>query len=211
MSSIIIIILYTPWSAFSFLPPLLHLLLRQTFNPVFTTQEKDEQNPHQRCQSLLRNSSSQYVKISQIICYHFWCQTWSPFPGFNDTCLHLHDSEDLKQLTQNGLATSLDIASFSSALISAFFHALADSGRFTEIQKPINPASIPASEHSHIPGFPANELISIQRMQDGLCMTRSIKDWSTSTTLPTSLTLSADSRCSCGQRSTEWEIPLFPF
>jgi imidazolonepropionase-like amidohydrolase len=80
-------------------------------------------------------------------------------PGLIDCHIHLHGPENLKQLAQNGVTTGLDMASFSPALISAL-HTLADAGGLTDIRTPGIPACAPASGHSHIPGFPINELVA---------------------------------------------------
>jgi len=51
------------------------------------------------------------------------------------------------------------MVSFSPAIISSL-HALADTCGLTDIQTPGIPACAPGSGNSHIPGFPANELVA---------------------------------------------------
>jgi hypothetical protein len=71
----------------------------------------------------------------------------------------MHGPENLKQLAQNGVTTGLDMASFSSALISAL-HELANAGGLTDFRTPGVPACAPGSKHSLIPVFPKNELVA---------------------------------------------------
>jgi imidazolonepropionase-like amidohydrolase len=83
-------------------------------------------------------------------------------PGLIDSHIHLHGPENLKQFAQNGVTTCLDMAPFSPALISAL-HTLADAGGLTDVRTPGILACAPGSRHSHIPGFPANELVDAAR------------------------------------------------
>jgi imidazolonepropionase-like amidohydrolase len=77
-------------------------------------------------------------------------------PGLVDAHIHLHGRENLEQLTRHGVTTALDMATTSAELLASLRHQPG----LTDIRSAGIPAIGPAGPHAHMPGMPAEAVVS---------------------------------------------------
>ena len=77
-------------------------------------------------------------------------------PGYIDAHVHLDGPENLEKMSHAGITTAFDMGTWPSSLLTTLRHKLGS----TDIRSAGIPATSPGSIHSHIPGRPAEMLVS---------------------------------------------------
>ena len=76
-------------------------------------------------------------------------------PGFIDAHVHLLNEEHLQQLADFGVTTALDMGAWPPSMVDA----LRNRTGMADIRSAGIPATTAGSTHSHLPGYPAGELV----------------------------------------------------